>query len=179
MVIVSTVAVWTSQASLARVKRAEHDAQLALGQSLVSEGAALQRTGLIGQRFDSLARLDRAVQVLGADPEGRERLPAIRNHAIAAMGLIDFRVRREADFGDGYGVNIDAALERYAVVQSSGETVVRRLDDDRVIRLPAPGLEDFWHAYPAFSPDGELLLASFVLERGEGDLMIWNLDAGS
>ena len=66
------------------------------GQSLVSEGAALERTGLIGQRFDSLDRLGKAAQVLGADPEGRKRLPEIRNHAIAALGLIDLRVRRAA-----------------------------------------------------------------------------------
>ncbi len=177
MVIVSTVAAWTSQASLARVERAEHQAQLALGQSLVSEGAALQRTGLIGQRFDSLDRLDRAAQVLGADPEGRKRLPAIRNHAIAAMGLTDLRVSRQHDFGVGFEVNVDAALERYSVTEWSGDVVVRRLDDDGVLaRLPAPDRPDFWHAWSCFSPDGELLIASYVLNRAAGDLVqIWSL----
>ena len=151
--IVSTVAAWTYQASLARVENAEHEARIALGNSLISEGAALQRTGLIGQRFDSLDRLDRAAQVLGADPEGRKRLPEIRNHAIAAMGLTDLRVRRQHDFGDVFEVNVDAALERYAVVEWSGETVVRRLDDDReLVRLPGPGRRDFWHACPTSAP---------------------------
>ena len=99
----------------------------------------MPRTGLSGHRFDSLDRLDRAVKYLGADPEGRERLPAIRNHAIAAMGLTDLRVRQQHDFGNGYGVNVDSALERYAVVETSGETVVRRLDDGRELaRLPGP-----------------------------------------
>ncbi len=177
MVIVSAVATWTSQASLARVEHAEHEARIALGKSLESEGAALQRTGLMGHRFDSLDRLDRAAQVLGADPEGRERLPTIRNHIIAAMGLTDLRVRRQQDFGNGREVNVDAALERYAVVEWSGETNVRRLDDDRVLaRLPGPNRTDYWHAFPAFSPDGELLLASFVLRGGGGDLLqIWSL----
>jgi serine/threonine protein kinase/WD40 repeat protein len=177
MVIVSTLWAWTSQASLARVEHAEHEARIALGQSLESEGAALQRTGLSGQRFDSLDRLERAAQFLGADPEGRKRLPAIRNHAIAAMGLTDLRVRRQHDFGDGFDVNVDAALERYAVVERSGEIVVRRLDDDRLLtRLPAPDRSPFWHAIPEFSPDGELLMTSYVLNGGRGDLLqIWNL----
>ena len=121
----STVAAWTfrgqrnevrfeqgrTKASLSRAEHAEreavlaeHEAQLALGQSLVSEGAALQRTGLIGQRFDSLDRLGKAAQVLGADPEGRKRLPEIRNHAIAALGLTDLRVRRQRDYGDVFGI---------------------------------------------------------------------------
>ena len=136
-----------TKASLSRAERAEHEARLALGQSLVSEGAALQRTGLIGQRFDSLDRLGKAAKVLGADPEGRKQLPVIRNHAIAALGLTDLRVTREHDCGDFFDVDIDAARERYAVVERSGEIVVRRLDDDRVLaRLPGPDRSDYWHA---------------------------------
>ena len=128
-----------TEANLHRAEHAEHKAQMALGQSLVSEGAALQRTGLIGQRFGSLDRLARAALVLRADPEGRNRLPEIRNHAIAALGLTDLRVRREHDLGDIFGVSVDAALERYAVVEHSGQVVVRRLDDNRELaRLPGP-----------------------------------------
>ncbi len=90
--IVSTLAAWNYRTSLARAETAERQARLALGSSLISEGAARQRTGLIGQRFDSLDRLERAAQVLGADIEGRNRLPEIRDHAIAAMALTDLRV---------------------------------------------------------------------------------------
>ena len=178
MVIVSTVAVWTSQASLARVKRAEHEAQLALGQSLVSEERQPAHRSDRPAAFDSLDRLDPGRTVPGRRPRGTEAIARDPQPCHRYVDCsTDFRVRREADFGDGYDVNVDAALERYAVVESSGETVVRRLDDDRVLtRLPAPARRDFWHAYSAFSPDGELLLASFVLSGGEGDLMqIWNL----
>ena len=102
---------------------------------------------MIGQRFDSLDRLGKAAKVLGADPEGRKRLPEIRNHAIAALGLTDLRVRRQHDYGDVFGINVDAALERYAVLERSGEVVVRRLDDDReLVRLPGPDRRDFWYA---------------------------------
>ncbi len=156
--------------SLFRTEDAEHKARLALGQSLVSEGAALQRTGLIGHRFDSLDRLGRAAQVLGADPEGRKRLPEIRNHAIAALGLTDLRVHREHDYGGG-GIGVDAALERYALSELSGEIVVHRLDDDReLVRLPSPDQRDSRSDWPVFSPDGEWLVGGSF-----GLLRIWHL----
>ena len=134
---------WT-KASLARAELAEHQTRLALGQSLVSEGAALQRTGLIGQRFDSLDRLGKAAKVLGADLEGRKLLPEIRNHAIAALGLTDVRVRWQRDYGDFSGINLDPALERCAVMEHSGAVIVRRLDEDRdLVRLPGPEQRSF------------------------------------
>jgi eukaryotic-like serine/threonine-protein kinase len=189
--IVSTVAAWTyygqrnalrfernlTEGNFHRAERAEHEARLALGNSLVSEGAALRRTGLIGQRFDSLDRLARAAEVLSADPEGRKRLPEIRNHAIAALGLTDLRVRREQDVGDTFDVNVDAALERYALVEKSGEIVVRRLNDNReLVRLPGPAPSEFGRAYSAFSPDGELLVVGYVsTNSGASLLLVWHL----
>ncbi len=167
------------QDSLSRAEKAEHEARLALGNSLVSEGAALRRTGLIGQRFESLDRLAQAAKVLGADPEGRKRLPDIRNRAIAALGLTDLRVRWEHDYGDTFDINVDASLERYAVVERSGEIVVRRLNDDsELARLPGPNSTSrFWHAYPVFSPDGELLVAVyfFAARNSVNLLRVWHL----
>jgi eukaryotic-like serine/threonine-protein kinase len=176
--IVSSVAAWTYKASLSRAEKAEHEYQLALGNSLVSEGAALQRTGLIGQRFDSLNRLTRATEVLGADPVGRERLSEIRNHAIAAMGLTDLRARSEHDLGENFAVNVDANAERYAVAEKSGEIVIRRLNDNHELaRLPGIARNRFWHAYAVFSPDGELLVAGYVLNDGTGQHLrrVWHL----
>ena len=157
LAIGSTVAAW-------QFREAEHKTRLALGQSLISEGAALQRTGLIGQRFKSLDLLGQAAQILRADPEGRKRLPEIRNHAIAALGLTDLRLRREHDCGDVAAIAVDAALERYAVAEYSGAVIVRRLDDDReLVRLPGPEQRDFRWVWPGFSPDGELLVAAYQL----------------
>ncbi len=186
----ATVAAWTfreqrddvrfeqsrTKASLSRAENAEHNSQLALGASLVSEGAALQRTGLIGQRFDSLDRLGKATRILGADPEGRKRLPEIRNQAIAALGLTDLRLRREHDCGDFIGINFDAAFERCAVMEHSGAVVVRRLDDDReLVRLPGPDQRSFQHGWSLFSPDGELLVADCDLGGGGELLRVWHL----
>src|SRR5262249_4560176 len=149
-----------TEANLHRAERAEHKTRLALGQSLISEGAALQRTGLIGQRFKSLDLLGQAAQILGADPEGRKSLPTIRNHAIAALGLTDLRIRQERESGAMLGLGIDYSLERYAFVVRSGEVVVRRMDDDcELVRLPGPDPLGFSKAGTVFSPDGELLVA--------------------
>jgi serine/threonine protein kinase/WD40 repeat protein/tetratricopeptide (TPR) repeat protein len=167
-----------AQLALSQSLVSEHNAQLALGQSLVSEGAALQRTGLIGQRFKSLDLLGQAAKILGADPEGRKRLPEIRNHAIAALGLTDLRIRWEHDRGDVWGIDIDAALERYAIVERpSGAVIVRRLDDDReLVRLPGPDRLRFLEAGVAFSPEGELLVGGYRT-AGEGTLLrIWHLE---
>ena len=65
----------TATERLGETQKAEHKARLALGQSLISEGAALQRTGLIGQRFDSLDRLGKAAQVLALTPRGGSACP--------------------------------------------------------------------------------------------------------
>jgi serine/threonine protein kinase/WD40 repeat protein/tetratricopeptide (TPR) repeat protein len=165
-------------AQIDHTQKAERQARLAWGQSLLSEGAALQRTGLIGQRFESLERLARAAQILGAEPEGRKHLPEIRNQAIAALGLTDLRIRREHDCGDVFDrINVDAALERYAVTERSGEVVVRRLSDDHeLVRLPRPDRRDFGYASSGFSPDGELLVARYERTGGQVDLLrIWHL----
>ena len=166
-----------TQLALGKSTTAERQARLALGKSLLSEGAALQRTGLIGQRFDSLDRLAGAAKVLSSDREGRDRLPEIRYHAIAALGLTDLRVLWQRDHGDIYSFSVDAALERYAVAERSGTVVVYRLDDHReLVRLPAPEQRRFWHVETLFSPDGELLVAVYVGSGGGGNLLqVWHL----
>ncbi len=175
--IVSTVAALVSIHQLKRTTAAERRARLALGKSLISEGAALQRTGSIGQRFDSLDRLAEAANVLSGDREGRDRLPEIRNHAIAALGLADMRVVAERDHGDVFSFSVDAALARYAVAYRSGVVVVYRLDNHRELaRLPAPEEHRFWHVATRFSPDGELLVADYAGSGGRGDLLqVWHL----
>jgi eukaryotic-like serine/threonine-protein kinase len=170
-------------ASLARAQRAEHDAQraehearLALGQSLVSEGATLARTGLLGQRFDSLDRLKEAARLFSADPEGRKRLPEIRNLAITALALPDLRPRSEHAYGVPYGLGVDHDLKRYAVVDRAGELVVRSMDDNReLLRLPGPDQRDYWYATPTFSPDGEYLVASYQVTDGVEHMRVWHL----
>jgi WD40 repeat protein len=163
-------------AQLDRTTKAEAKAQFALGQSLLSEGAALQRTGLVGQRFESLDRLARSAKLLRDDPKGHAKLPELRDHAIAAMGLTDLRLRSERQIPLVHGYGPDPMRERYAVIeQRGGETVVRRTSDDReTVRLPRPQ-ESFFHGELNFSPDGVHLLICYYLD-GESYLTdVWHL----
>jgi serine/threonine protein kinase/WD40 repeat protein/tetratricopeptide (TPR) repeat protein len=183
LAVVSTVAaisyseqLHALQVEQQQTRKAERQQRLELGRSLLTEGKALQRSGQAGKRFDSLDRLHRAAQILGADPEERGRLPEIRDHAIAAMGLVDLRVRFEREIGDVVGRSVDAALERYAFMEQSGDVVVRRLDDDRdLVRLPGPDRRRFRPLWTAFSPDGGLLMAGYRDSVTDQSLRVWHL----
>jgi eukaryotic-like serine/threonine-protein kinase len=93
-----------------QTRNAERKAQVELGKSRLTEGAALQRSGFAGHRFESIDRLGRAADILGADPEGRHRLPEIRDLVIGALGLVDLRVRFERHVGDIRSLCFDAQL---------------------------------------------------------------------
>jgi serine/threonine protein kinase/WD40 repeat protein/tetratricopeptide (TPR) repeat protein len=165
-----------TRANLAWALNAERKARREQGHSLLAEGAALQRSGLIGQRFDSLDRLRRAAEILRDDPEGRDRLPVLRDHAIAAMGLSDLRVLQQHRIGVVMDAACDAALERYAIVElHSGQIVIRRLDNGReLVRLPRPEV-DFWNAVSSFSPDGQHLVVGCDLNGGGIVWDVWHL----
>ena len=61
-------------------------------------------------------------------------------------------------------------------MEKSGAVVVRRLDDDsELVRLPGPDRRDFWYAHPAFSSDGELLVALYLQGGGGEWLRVWHL----
>jgi serine/threonine protein kinase len=164
-------------AQLAQTQKAERKARLSFGQSLLAEGTALQHTGLIGQRFDSLDRLAQAALVLRDDSERRARLAALRDQAIAATALTDLRPGHESKMGAVMSTGVDWALERYAVVDNrSGETIVRRMDDDHELaRFPDPKA-DFWYASEVFSPDGVYLHISYALRGGDNLHDVWHLE---
>jgi eukaryotic-like serine/threonine-protein kinase len=153
----------TANDRLEQTQKAERQARLELGKSLQAEGAALERTGLVGQRFASLHRLKAAASVFREHPDGRARLAELRDQAITAMGLTDLRPLWQRDTGAVMSITCDRALKRYAIIEPAakpevgGQTVVRSLDDDReLFRIPRPEIW-FRSAFAAFSPDGQYL----------------------
>ena len=179
---VSTVAAFWLKGERDRVQEAERKGRLELGKAFLARGLANQRTGLRGQRFDSIDWIHHAVEILRTDPEGHGQLPEARDQLVSAIGLTDLGVHWERSVAMGRGINIgcDALLERYAVIHSpDGDVSVRRLDDDHeLFRLPGPAL-DFWHANPEFSPDGRYLKLEYGFrEPREGMevlLQVWQL----
>jgi WD40 repeat protein/tetratricopeptide (TPR) repeat protein len=174
----SMIAAWTLGERNESLRIAQRQTRLALGRSQQSEAAALQRTGLMGQRLDSLDRLGQAVPLMRDDPEGRGRLPELRDLAIAAMGLTDLSTRWQRDLrAVPMRTALDRRLERYACVEpQSGQTVVRRIaDDSELARLPRPEV-DFWHARPGFSPDDQYLSIVYLpSDRDDEVLDVWDL----
>jgi serine/threonine protein kinase/WD40 repeat protein/tetratricopeptide (TPR) repeat protein len=167
------------EAEQEQTRNAERKARLELGNSLVTEGTLLQRSGLMGQRFDSLDRLGHAARILGADLESRRRLPEIRDHVIAGLGLVDLRVRLFRDVGNVRALCFDAALERYAFREPSGEVVVSRLEDGQELwRFSIPGSRDYLTAVGSvFSPDGGLLVTIDQSPSVTGLLMrVWDTE---
>ena len=176
------VAEQTATERLGEVQRAERQGRLELGKSLQAEGSALQRTGLIGQRFTSLDRLTQAARVLREHPEGRAHLPELRDQAITTLGLTDLRVLWQRDIGVVMFVAWDLKLERYAIVELfskksvGGQTVVRRMDDDReLFRVSRPEVQH-WFVHTGFSPDGQYLLVKYLTSGSDVLIDIWHLE---
>ena len=184
LAIVSTLAARTYSDQVRAIKveqqqtrNAERKATLELGNSLLTEGAALQRSGLVGQRFDSLDRLRHAAQIFGADPESRHRLPEIRNQCIAGLALVDLRVRLERHVGNIRCLCVDArpravcdAASPRATSSCAGWTTITRSCGSR---FPAKPILDG----RSFSPDGGLLV---TVDRGPAAMgiltRIWDLE---
>ena len=115
--------------------------------------------------------------ILRDDPEGRDRIPQIRDHVIAAMGLTDLRIIASTPpSGEHAHFCCDAQFERYAYVDSrTRETVVRRLADGfELMRLPPPKIV-CWYAKANFSPDGDYLRVRYAVQGELGVTEIWDL----
>jgi serine/threonine protein kinase/WD40 repeat protein/tetratricopeptide (TPR) repeat protein len=160
-----------------RAEEAEEKGRLDLGQSLLAEGTANQRSGLAGQRFTSLDLLGQATTVLRSHPQGEQYLSKARDQAISALGLTDLRAQRPRPIGAVMSVCCDARLERYAIFEfGTRDLVVRRMaDDGELLRLPPPALP-FWYAHPGFSPDGRYLIAEYRATGGADNMLrVWRL----
>ena len=132
---------------------------------------------VIGQRFEVL---DQLLGLPGSYERIRRPRPHYKNcrdHAITVLGLTDVRLRWQSDIVDAMGESVacDGKLERYAVVERrGGQTVVRRMDDDRELtRLPRPEVT-FGNPWTEFSRDGQYLAVGYRM-TGKDELVVWHL----
>lgn len=163
---------------LARTEQAERRQRVELARSLQAQASALQRSGLIGRRFASLDRIAQSARELRNLPQGRESLPALRDDAIAALGLSDLRVAWQRKVDLLADASCDPKLEQFALVPHNLRTVeVHGFADHSLAHIAVdPGL-NAWHVDTAFSPDGRHLLVRLYL-RNSSDyaLQLWQLD---
>ncbi len=143
-----------------------------------AEGHRLSRR--VGQRFEALDDIASAMAlepaVGGIQESHRLRL---RNEAIAAMALPDFRVDREIDLAwaktRGGGAVFDADLTRFAVTRDDGTVSVRTIADGRELST-LPGMaSDDRDRTSCFSADGRYLAMS---AREHTLLHVWDLESG-
>jgi serine/threonine protein kinase/WD40 repeat protein len=122
----------------------------------VNEARANRRSRGLGQRFESLKKLDEATRLARELGLPDEDFLELRNEVIACLALPDLRVARELPdrfVGSAYG--FDGSVERHVQRDGEGNYSIRRVADDaEVCRLRADPKADWVY----LSPDGRYLL---------------------
>ncbi len=140
-------------------------------EALLAEARAKRYSGRVGQCFETLAAIRKAVALARELEKPAAVFDDLRNLAVAALALPDFQ--EAAKTWDGwpagsFGLDFDpVALRLYARGDQQGNVTVRRLEDDtEVARLPGLGRTRAIH----FGADGRSLL---LHDPGSGALDRW------
>jgi serine/threonine protein kinase/WD40 repeat protein len=172
--IISTVAAVRLKAQQGETAKNLVQANRNLIQAYTTEAEARRVSRRVGQRFEALGAIERAMQLAPTVRITEAQRFRLRNEAIAALSLPDLRVAGELDVPRARknGFAIDPAFERYAFKQDDGTVIVRHLADNaELLRLPGlPPARN--HTQAGFSPDGRYL----AMTSGGGDILqVWDL----
>ncbi len=171
LTLVSVVAALHLKKKNDALAEAEWDRTEKLYQSLVAQANASRHSRQVGQRHATLDAVRRAVDLVRERKMPAERLDELRNLAIAALALTDFRTLRT---WEGYpsgsnGWGADDRLRRYARGDVEGNISLRWIDTDEEIARLEGWRHDFWLD---FSPGGRFLSA-----RDARHYRVWDLTA--
>ncbi len=153
--LVLAVAVVSSIAAL-WLRDERNDATDKLWASYRDQARAGRFSRRVGQRFNSLDVLAKAVQIARQRHMPEERFLELRNEAVACLALPDLRLAKQWDGwpSGSFHLHFDGKLEHYARADRQGALSIRRVADDAEIgRLPGSGFE----TWPLFSRDGQFL----------------------
>ena len=170
----ATMAAFTFRAQRDQIRLADRKTRENLFDSLVAQARATRFGRQVGQRFESLAALQRATAIareLELPPEQAEML---RDQAIACMALPDMRkTGREIHRLPGVLlVAFDATMKRYALRFRDGTIQVRNVEDNQeVARFLSRGDRDIFVF--CFSPDGRYLASTHAPGL---DLTVWDIN---
>ncbi len=145
--IVSTVAAYRTSRLASQLAAQRDEANRNLIHAYINEADARRHGRRVGQRFDALDAITRAMRLASSAGLTEPERLQLRNHAIAAMGLPDMRVEWQVEVAEPlrHGFTVDPAFERYALKRDDGTVVVRRIADDRIL-LQLPGVPHRIHA---------------------------------
>ena len=173
----ATVAALTFRAQRDQILLADRQTRENLFDSLTAQARATRFSRQVGQRFESLAALKRAVAIARELELPPERFDKIRDEAIASLALPDVKaVGPEIDYPAGTILFcFDSGMDRYALRLRSGTILVRRVaDDHEIARFQAQGDRDIFVF--AFSPDGRYLMTT---DAPGFSLTVWDIDRNS
>jgi WD40 repeat protein/Tfp pilus assembly protein PilF len=155
---------------LQRAQNAERENQI---RSLLAEARSLRQSGQAGQRLNALEKVAEAAK-LNPSPELRLQL---RNEAIACLARTDVRLQRrwKAIPSNASSVAFDTQFQRYAVGDTKGKIVIRRVVDDEQIARLSPSVSAVVGGL-RFSPDGHFLFAHYRVPGGH--FQLWDLRQG-
>jgi eukaryotic-like serine/threonine-protein kinase len=175
--VVSSMAAYRNGRLADQLKAQRDEANRNLIQAYTNEAEARRHGRRVGQRFDALGAIGRAMKLAPATGFTEPERFQLRNQAIAAMGLPDVRVGWDVDVDDPkkHGFAVDPNFEHYAFKRDDGTIVVRRARDENTL-FELPGLPNAGSAIGEFSPGGGYL----AMKSWNGDhdsLEIWDLKA--
>ncbi len=165
--VVSPLAVLRVRHENQLARHAEHETRAQLWTSCLAQARSGRLTRLLGQRFDSLDAVRKAVALR----PGSNSL-ALRNEAVAALALADLRFLKTVPIAVPYQpwLPFDSNLERYAELAADGTLRLHRTSDDaELLRLSGPVLAR--QVVCRFSPDDRFLL---VYDKA-GQIVLWDL----
>ena len=175
--VVSTVAAYRNGRLADQLKAQRDEANRNLIHAYTNEAEARRHGRRVGQRFEALDAIARAMRLAGSTGLSEPDRLRLRNQAIAAMGLPDMRVAWQVEMPDpvGHGFSVDPSFDRYAFKRDDGTVVVRSIAEDRTL-LELPGLPRRLHGgIGGFSPDGRYLAMKSWNDRDS--LQVWDLEA--
>jgi serine/threonine protein kinase/WD40 repeat protein len=180
----SSLAAFWLRAERNRAVRAEQDAIDKLQQSYLTQARAGRSSGLAGQGCRGLELIKDIIALKRTDSLTSDQILALRNEAIACLAMPDVRELRLPGVPPSISfiaLAIDPALERCAIVERSGDVVLRRLDDEKAIRrFPAPlALPSRSEPRVRFSPDGRFVQVQYAREgANDASCFIWDSQTG-
>jgi WD40 repeat protein/tRNA A-37 threonylcarbamoyl transferase component Bud32 len=186
---VSSLSAWRLGAEAGRAHAAEQDATDRLFESYLVQARAGRQSGLLGQRFASLAALQEATGIARSRGYDAGRIRELRNEVIACLALADLRVVHSWPIEENRNWNalvvrwnpvvaFDPKLERYACGDARGVVRVRQVGSDREV-AHLPGLTVSEGAVnPFWSPDGRFLAVNTWAAAPHKESLVWDLHAG-
>jgi WD40 repeat protein len=161
LLLLSTLALGTVFAAV-RIHKAQAAATAKLFDSYLAQARLVRRSGRQGQRFESLALVQKAAAI-GFSPE-------LRTEAIASLAVPDLRFLNFHHTENPDGELFDSALELRAADAGGGRVLIARRDDSsEVATLPGVGAEVQW--FYGFSPGGKYLAVLYA----NGRSVVWSV----